>query len=216
VTTKDLLDLLMGRLGSRTQANLRVTCLAEMRLAQERLEAMPDKAWFLWKVVPVNLSTLTHDLGAEFLGFDDTLGGLWVKPGTDWANLERVPHEQARAGLWTTSDAVQAWDLQGSVLSFYPGPLVGVMPVEVGGYFKQAVLNDAQTGAGSTNGWTTHESSLLLATAGEVVASTHLQHPQLAEQFSRLKGEAAAQLSATNVSRKHGLMRHVMGGRGAN
>lgn len=185
MTGQDVIDLLQYRLGNRT--DLATVALLEMKLAQTKLEGMPTKPWFLETDYTTAFATTANQeyvtLPTGFLLEKDE-GGLYyqdtsISTPDQWVEIEKDGYSAMKDYY---KDAVAGkpvkYDLVGLKLYLRPIP-DAVYPLRLVGFFGDAIIT-----VGAANQWLTHAPDTIIATAGEVLASRHLQDMELAARFA--------------------------------
>ena len=149
MTGQEALNLLMSRLGSRTDAALRATLLLEINAMQRELEAMPMLPWFL-KGDDTSVSTTPGQeyaqLPTTFLRVDDDWGGVYWQNVADsspdnWLELTRTPYPtmKARYREDTSANSPERFDILADRIYIRPIP-DGVYPLRFVGYFSDTVI----------------------------------------------------------------------------
>lgn len=183
------IDLIMSRLGNRTDVALRATILNEMALMQESiLEQLDFKPWFLLS----EDSTAPTTVGEPRL----PVPGNFLEEAEDtalWYSLSGTPAYMIR-GDWDTlsqgfndgegNGPPEYYSLTGMYFHLFPAPdAVYTMHLR---YYARDV---APLDAASTNLWLTYSPKLLIASTAQLVAMVHLQNPDLAQG---MEGEVSA------------------------
>jgi hypothetical protein len=202
---KQLLDILMSRLGSRTQLALRANCLTELILVQQNvLERDSHLPWFLQTtntalVTPSDGVARSVALPADFLREADD-GALFIID-SEGASHEVVKDDyrilEQEHGLDATSELPLQYALR-TALEFFPIPLVE-RSLRLTYYAKAAIPTDSES---SENAWLQYASDLMLAETGIVVATQHLQNPELGDSFAKLAIRARTRLFHDSVARE--------------
>ena len=214
MTGDNILTLLMSRLGNKTEAELRATCLLEMQLAQETvLEGGPTLPWFLIES-EYALATVANeryiDLPADFLReVDDGEKPLMYIPsdGSDKIALVKKSFAEAMEHYGSTAvGAPEVYALKGDRIAVFPLPN-DAYDLELD-YFKSAT---AAADNSVENVWMKWASDLLLAVTGEVVAMQHLQDPELGMTFTAMKGVAQDRLARLDTAREEANRDRSMG-----
>lgn len=185
MTGQEVVDLLGYRLGNRT--DLATVALLEMKLAQTRVEGMPTKPWFLEQDYTTSFETTANqeyvNVPTGFLIEKDE-GGLWYQDTTittpdQWIEIVKDGYSVMKA--YYKDDVAgkpEKYDLIGSKLYLRPIP-DAVYPLRLVAFFKDSVI-----ALGSENLWLANAPDVILALAGEVLASRHIQEPNLAKSFA--------------------------------
>lgn len=207
MTGAQALDILMSRLGSRTDAALRAALLLEINYKMRELERMPFLPWFLQDEDSTVVTTANVEYAsvpADFLRFDDDWGGVFYQDtaisGPDqWVELTRTPyptmkqkHSEDEAG-----NTPQLFDIIRQRIYLRPIP-DGVYTLRFLGYFADTAIADDET----TNQWLTEGFDWLLAETGFKVASLQMQHAELAKVFAAELQRAQKRVSDETTARK--------------
>ena len=204
MTGATLLDLLMSRLGNRTEATLRETCLNEMILVQETLEKSAVLPWFL---ISEELSTVTPSDGVErrvevpprFLREINEDAFIILDADGNDHPLDRYDLGALirKYGRHTAADLPKAYALQGEYYHLFPIPSVE-LPV----YIRCYQSADTPTDSSAENAWMKNAPDLLMAMTGKVVAGRHLKDPDLETLFTGDIGPAQDRLIRENTARE--------------
>lgn len=212
-------DLIMSRLGNRTQASLRSIVVSEMEIVQsDLLDRLEFKPWFL-RTTDSTLVTVaesdTVTLPSNFSGFDDDWGGVWWKDTSrasydQWTKLEKIRYADAVAAYRDDEDGLlgspKVFDIANLTLLLRPVPdMVYSLKLD---YYK---LDTAPTDTTATNLWLTYAPKLLIASTAQIVAATHLQNTELAQTMQGEMETALKQLWKTHERRTHEQMSYNMG-----
>lgn len=199
------LDLLMSRLGNRTQPTLRSTCLLEMVLAQQtQLEGGLTLPWFL---LSEELTTQTPSDGVErrvslptdFIREAEEQALLIV--ADDGSEKEVVKDDYdilvQKHGYDAQSTLPLEYALSGNYIHLFPIPTVQ-RTLRMRCYIRDAVPQDS---TGSENNWLKYAADLLIAETGIVIASQHLKDPETAQTFVGMQTRARDRLFKASVAR---------------
>ena len=212
MTGQEVVDLLQYRLGNRS--DLATVALLEMKLAQTKLEGMPTKPWFLEQSYTTALATVANqeyiDLPATFLMEKDE-GGLWYKDTAittpdQWVEISKDGYAVMKAYY---KDEVAGkptkYDFLGSQVFFRPIP-DAAYDLRLVGMFQDAVIT-----LGAANQWLTYAPDTIIAMAGEVLASRHIQDYALAKEFNKDFTIAYRRMVVDHESRLHTNRSYSMG-----
>ena len=220
MTGQQAINLLMLRLGKRTDVNLRATILLEMVLAQEtELEAKGTKPWFLQVDSTTELATTagqeTVDLSVlarPYLGVSEEWGGFWYDTGsTDEASKWRKIGRKAFGMLQVQAEngySPDTWkyDLVNGKLYIRPIP-DEVVAVRAMYYGKDTAPADDT----NTNLWLTHAPDLLIGETGLAVATHHTRDYDAIQLFTVTRDKARARMIAENAMYEMNDMQLTMG-----
>lgn len=212
-------NLIMSRLGNRTQASLRAIVAGEMEIVQSDLvERLDFKPWFLRETDSTLVTVAESDsvtLPSDFNGFDEDWGGVWwqdtSRPSYDqWTKLEKIRYADAVAAYRDDEDGLlgspKVFDIANLTLLLRPVPDI-VYSIKVD-YYKN---DTAPADSASTNLWLTNAPKLLIAATAQIVAATHLQNADLAATMQGEMQTAVQQLWKTHERRIHEQMSYNMG-----
>lgn len=192
-------NLLMARLGQRTDASLKDQIIAEMSFAQEQiLEANATQFWFQYaedvSLVTV-ASTETVALPTDFLiEYED--GGLYVVDTTGKEHLiDREDWDTIRTHVSLSGEGQPThYDLLGDNIHLRKIP-DNVYSLKLQYFAKQAdisgVLGD---GNNIENGWLKHAADLLMAETGTIIAGQYIQSESMIQLFGAQKQVALDRL----------------------
>lgn len=218
------IDILMQRLGNRTDTEFRATILTEMVLCQEvTLEGSILLPWFLLKDTDKLTTNLTWAAGQEnvalptnFLGFDDDLQcGVWLQEigSTDsdpWIPLDRVPYvnlkEFAKNVDSNSTDTPYAFDIMNDQV--YLRPIQSVNQTLRLIYLGK---DSAPADTSVENLWLKHAPDLLIAETGIVLAQNYLFNSEAVAGFADQRLIALQRLTMRNEAYKHSLQNYTMG-----
>lgn len=201
MNVKETLDLLMKRLGNRTDPDLRAACLLEMKIAQESLESSETLPWFV-------LSEATYaeteagerrvPLPPDFLRESQEQEFRYYQADGTKKSIVKGDYDRLRSEFEGTSGPPEYYAIRGQYLIVFPTP-DAIYKVEFSSYYaRQEPPTDTVE---SVNGWFRNFPDLILARAGFVVASVHLKDPELIQTFSALITEAQRRLFHAEVAR---------------
>lgn len=212
----DCLTLLMGRLGNRSQATLRATCLLEMKLFQEVMEKRPELPWFMLNTVQTMVtvanqrylavpSDFVREKDEQPLWLIDSSGGKHKLVKKDYDEL--VSHYDDEDDDDEASGVPEMYALDGEYFHFFPTP-DAVYSIEWKYFAKQTVPADS---SGSETGWFKWASDLMIAGAGFQVAGKHIKDPELAQIFAADLAVATKALDDAIVAREEANRERSMG-----
>lgn len=214
MTGQKTLDLLMSRLGNRTESELRNTCLSEMELVQStKLEQGPIKPWFL--ITEATDAVLTPNerrlqVPDDFLSELEEEGSLYIidENGKEHELIKKAWDENVSwHGLDATSDLPKNYSLVGGYFMIFPIPLQA-RTVRMRYYASQPAPQDNN----NENVWLKHASDLLIAETGLVMAGQHVQlDPDKVQRFQEMIGPAWDRINRENVSRAEANIDRRMG-----
>jgi len=203
----------MGRLGGRTEPDLRATCLLEAQYVQEtELEGGPILPWFLISEDTVAVMTIEErrlEVPDDFLRELDDEGALvLVKEDGSEQELIKKSYDELVSwhGLTTTADYPENYALVGKYFMLFPLPLKA-STVRMRYYARDVVLNDDNT----ENQWLKWATDLLLAATGYAVASKHIRDDEKAVEFSKDRDKAHGRLVVQHTARDEGNRDRSMG-----
>lgn len=214
MTGTQILDLLMSRLGNKTEASLRATCLLEMQLLQEtQLEGGPTLPWFTIEG-DYSLTLVSGQrhvvLPADFIRqVDDGEKPVLYYPtdGTDAIPLPKMAYDEALSHYGhTATGAPEAYALRGDRIMFFPLP-DAAYTVKIDYHKRQS----APTDTAAENAWMKWASDLVIAGTGEVICAQHLQDPELAQVFTNQKITAFGRLQIMDTAREEAGRNRRMG-----
>jgi hypothetical protein len=212
------LDLIMARLGGRSNATLRANALIEMQLAQDFFtQKMPFMPWFL-QIDYTDAAFLTVAaqeyvaLPSDFLRLDDDWGALYYK------NEERAEVDQWQAIRKSTyslfKDKYFDGESQDPSLFDIVGQRLYMRPIPASArelrmlYYKK---DTSPTDTAATNLWLTYAPNWLIGEAGSVIAGLHVKDMEAAEFFAVLAKQAKDFLATETVARRVTGQSYAMG-----
>lgn len=203
MTGDKVINLLMSRLGARTDAITRASCLLEMELAQTRFESEAFLPWFLLSE-DATVNTVADErrieVPADFLREHDD-GHLFVL-GADgkYTALAKGDYDTLLNdyGFDGTGEYPEAYSLVGDYFALFPIP-TQIVQLRLSKYFARDV---APLDEGTENKWLKHVPQLLLADTGLVMASQHLRDADVIQMFSAQRTEAYQALMNFNTARE--------------
>lgn len=216
MTGAQAMDLVMARLGGRSNTALRASLLVEMnQLQAQTLEQGEVLPWFL---ITTN-SSLVLTVGNRALslptGFlreleEDTLIEIQDSTG-EWNSMEKKEYEYNRVQYADsdTSELPRFYSLVGTEILTFPKPTVA-SPVRLRYFGAQPVVAD--TSATPTNQWLLQASDLLIAETVLIGASQYVYEDAdkvLARQAFVTK--ARTRLHNANTARMEANMNRTMG-----
>lgn len=214
VTGQEVVTLLGYRLGNRTDPDFATVALLEMKLAQTKMEGMPTKPWFLEQTYTTAFATVADqeyvDLPASFLLEKDE-GGLWYQDTSittpdQWTEIEKDGYSVMKARYKAeVTGKPEKYDLIGTRIYLRPIP-DAIYNLKLVGFFADSVIT-----LNAANLWLTNVPDLILAVAGEVLASRHLQEPKLAAAFTEDVKLAYSRMVREHEARLHTNRTYSMG-----
>lgn len=214
MTGAQALNLLMARLGNRTNTTLRANCLLEMNLVQSAtLEGGPLLPWFLITTdatlaLSVGVRELT--LPTNFLRELDEGGRIEIKNSDlEWKTMTKGEYQELLVH-WeeeTTSELPLDYALLGTQIAVFPLP-------EVASPIRMRYLGTGATIADDAveTVWLKYAADLVIAETGIIVASKHVREdPQKVKEFRDDRDKAYARLLAANTARAEANLNRRMG-----
>ncbi len=199
----DLLDLLMLRLGNRTETDLRAACLTEMAHIQAtELERGPTLPFFLKDIDDALAYTAakTVDLPSDFLKeWDEEHTLSRLDSSGELVGLHKDDFDVLvdKWGYYATGEVPEDYAIVGEKIYLFPTPTVaGTLFLPY--YAAQA----APTDAAAENKWLKYASDLLLARTGEVISLLHLRDADLAALFVKMTADAQKRLLTMEITRE--------------
>lgn len=215
MNVQSALNLLMARLGNRTETSLRANCLLEMQLVQEtKLEGGPELPFF---ITSETISTVTPSDGIErrvevpddflreieedalYIVEDDGSETALVK-----GNYDDLVEEYGSDG---TGDKPLKYALVGNYFELFPIPLVERV-LKMRCYLREDPPADT---ANSENAWFKWIPDLIIAETGLVVATLHLQDVELQAIFTGLINDARDRFGRLSTAREEAGRSRTMG-----
>lgn len=224
----DALNLVMARLGNRTDTAIRAAALLEMKLLQTRLEGGPTKPWFLFDryaspdggvtffettagsgslALPSTFLDLDEDEHMVYLFSTET--GLTTSLSNVVARLERTTILNAELSVRAPGERAmpKAYAVIGQRIYFRPLADKAYI-VQVPGYYATTAVDDST----AENLWLKWFPDLMIAGTVYEMATKHIRDNEIAVVAKADFDAATRRLSVENESRKHTAMRYVMGG----
>lgn len=203
MTGQQALDLLLARLGNRSDPGLRATCLLEMILAQQTvLEMGPYIPWFCVSesvtttIVPGERRVL---LPSDFLReMDDSSLWLLDTDGRKESELEKEDYDDLMLhwGNEAEGESPSGYALVGDYIHLFPIPTVAKTLM-----MKHYRRHVAPSDTASENAWLKHAPDLMIAAAGRQVTRQHIKDEQRAVGFANEMNEAYDRLHRFEVAR---------------
>lgn len=216
MTGTQALDLVMARLGGRTNPTLRANMLLEMNQVQShQLEEGDLLPWFLITVNAV-LVLVVGDrnlaLPADFLREleEDCLIEIQDSTGA-WQGMTKRDYEYNRVQYddSDTSELPRYYSIVGSNIMVFPKPTVA-SPVRLRYFGAQPAVAD--TADVPTNQWLLHASDLLVAEAVLIGASQYVyEDADKIMTRQAMVASAKKRLSDSNTARQEANMNRTMG-----
>jgi hypothetical protein len=199
VTNAEMLDNLMGRLGSRRAPPLRAALVYELNRKVDQLEAAATLPWFLedLHIFPTVVGQQVYALPDNFLREIEEGALVLYYQGA----LLQQCYKVAKEDLRHVSCGEFGYTLSGSNLILSSVPQY-VYEGRWDYYAASATVVD--NGAAVTNAWVINAYAWITYAALEVVASFHVQDPNMAQRFA-----AEAKLGQDGVWRTHEARTHT-------
>lgn len=203
MTRDEAVALVKGRLSNRKDADLDPLIVAEMKLAQIKLESALTLPWFLLS----EMSETTTDIGDErvelpedFLREPEEETALW-RYDTDssndkWKELSKDAYDKLKVKHDETG-APLAYALVGNYFRLKPTP-DKEYPIRMIYYKRDQSLDSGAT----ENKWLKNTPDLLIAETGFVIASQYLKDQESALIFSEQLKEARTRYSSFWTARE--------------
>lgn len=217
MTGEKALDLLMKRLGNRTDPALRETCALEMQLVQETvLEQGPLKPWFMLKRLSttVALTVNNPELSppSDFIDLDEEGNSELIVVNSDGEEVILSRQDYAESKSMYDSDAVgetpEVFDLLGDKFILFPTPTTALDSYVRNYYAKQTLPNDNAV----ETSWLKYAPDLLIAETAIVMASKHVQVSAEKEQgYHTDAAKAWDRLNKANTARRESGRERNMG-----
>lgn len=218
------INIIMQRLGNRSDTELRTNVLAEMVLTQSTtLEQSVLLPWFLvtdTNVAPANLTWTANServaLPTNFIGFDDDLQcGVWLQDVLDtssdpWLALARRPYVSLKAFSKNVDDDSTDTPYAFDILNGY----LYLRPIQTANQTLRLIYlaaDTAPTDTAAENLWLKHAPDLVIAETGIVMAQNYILDQEMVAGFNDQRAIALARLHARNESMKHSLQNYTMG-----
>lgn len=211
-------DLLMNRLGNRTDPNLRVSMVIEAAHVQQNvLEQDPFKPWFLrgeTETLVTVAGSATVNLPADFLDFDPEEHEVYINSADStlafpWDRLNRLP-ANALARKYATYAAAKPQEFaigQEKQIVLRPVPDAEyTLRVE---YYRQA--SQVPADAAVTNLWLTYASEWFLGELGLIMATQYLQDDTLGQSFAQQAVRGKQRLQHLDTAKREATMFRSMG-----
>lgn len=217
MNVSDCLDLLMSRLGNRTEAGLRATCLLEMKLFQQtKLERGLTMPWFILSETASATTTagerrvglpddfLREDYEARVYLITEAGGKIELEKG-EYSEL--VAMEDSSENEEESEGQPTHYSLKGGYFHLFPTP-DQVYTVQFKYYASQAVPADT---TGSENAWFENVPDLIIAAVGVIVAGQHIQDPEKVAMFAAQEQEARTRMALVETAREEAGRNRSMG-----
>lgn len=204
-------DLIMSRLGNRTQASLRTIVLGEMEIVQSDLvERLDFKPWFLLSEDTTTDCTIAEPrlaLPPDFLQEAED-GALWYLLNSTPVYMKRKDWDTLSAGYndGQGNGPPEYYALTGGYFHLFPAP-----DIVYTFHMRYYQIDAAPTDTATTNLWLTHAPKLLIAATAQIVAATHLQNADLAATMQGEMQTAVTQLWKATEERLHSNREYNMG-----
>lgn len=202
-TNTGYLDLIMGRLGARTNPRVRSALIDETNVAKLQLENGKFLPWFLettgaWVLSP---SVNYYDLPSNFIReIEDREAFIWDPDSGEETRIHKLRDED-RYRLSTSADATglpARYSITGTRFYFVPAPDKAYeFRIPYMGYTPD-FADDA-----TLHTWLAYAPNVLLGLAASVVAGFHLQNERLEARMAGLHQNAWRELYAQHEARLH-------------
>jgi hypothetical protein len=181
---QEAIDLLLRRLGRRTDPDLRTDTINELNIAKQSLEINPFHPWFLYQTltltIPLNASRI--DLPSGFLGEDEEAEALVFdqEAGADFPIYKRRREDIDLLGREpSTAGRPQRYTVSETGIYFFPKAEKAYLLK-----FPCAVkTNDIVDTTAELNPWIREAPNLILNLAGAVIAGLHVQNAGLEQRM---------------------------------
>ena len=212
MTGQQLFDLVMKRLGNRTDPELRSAALLEAQLIAQEIEDGPWKPWFLFTdtmfLTTLNIGVPSVAMGNNFLGLDDEQGGVFYYDETnpvdpykrllrDDLTILKDKYFEEEAGPPRYFDIVGGGS--NSVLHVRPVPDASYQ-IYISGYFKQS--QSIADNADPAYGWLLQAPNLLLSGTTMRLAATYTREADVSTVNGTFYQKALNDLWHETTSRK--------------
>ena len=189
----EAVQIIANRLGQRTGLDSQI--VAEIQLAQARLEQEPFLPWFL-----ETIESVTFTAGADYSLPSDCLRltqvGVFVLSGGVYYQLEGKDYDYLRRSqALLTAARPEYFAIQGGTLHLFPLPDINYS-ARVGMASKAIVLT-----TNTTNGWLQYAADVLISLAGERMAKFLRDWP-IADKFKEERVEALGRLAMMDEARR--------------
>jgi hypothetical protein len=207
MTGAQFLDLLMFRLGNRTDTTLRTALVLEANAKIADMQGAPFLPWFLKgddSTATTAAGTEYASLPANFLRLDADWGGVYFLDTTrsepdQWVKLKKIPYDQMKAKFVDTEQSSpQAFDIMDGRIYIRPIP-DAIYSLRFVGYFGDTT---AVADSAATNEWLTNAADWLLAEVGYAVTSMAMQDTESAVVFDKARAEAKTRVMVEGHARQ--------------
>lgn len=213
MTGAKILDLLMARLGNKTEPEFRTLCLLEMQLAQEtQLEGGPNLPWFLeaTDVLQTTISAREIALPDDFIReVDEDRSFTYTTSDGSVIKLEKKGYDELFEQYHMEEGAPTSYALLGNSIAVFP-LADDAYTIQLPAYYaREAPPEDNAT----ENAWLKWAGDLVIATTGEVMLIQHLQSENMAmmESFVGMKIRATKRLEDMQTARMEANRSRTMG-----
>lgn len=214
MTPQAILNLLMVRLGNRTDTTLRANCLLEMNLAQET--KLEGGAWLPWfalgdeEDMAVVAGTREVALPTGFLRLSDEIPLYILDDDGQYQKMTQRDKDELiemfGATASETGELPIDYCIEGNNVVLFPMPSVN-RTIKCKAFAKDVALADDTT----ENGWSRYAPDWLLAATGERVALFHLQDQETAAGFVAEQQIAMNRVQVADIARKEAGRTRQMG-----
>lgn len=208
MTGQEALDLLMMRLGNRTDSETRAALLLELNEAKNRLEQSPNRPSLLIYTDSALVTTAAQEtlaLPTDFLGEIEGEQPYYLY-NNDRIYLSRGRREALLLAYGTEPGRPLTYALQEQMF-FYPIP-DNTYTLTWRYYKKQGTIADDAV----QNTWLTQFGDLLMGSVGVLFATTVLRDLAAAQSFQRLLDAGAARYAQHAIDQEETNVDAAMGG----
>lgn len=211
-------DLLMNRLGNRTDPNLRASMVIEaVHVQQGILERDPFKPWFLRRESESYFTTsgvAAFTMPTDFLDFDPEEQEEYIQAEDTtqpfpWIRMERQPANylaQKFEGEAIGKPTAFSLGMDG-IMSFRPVPDAAyALRLEYYGQESQLPEDSA-----TTNNWLRHASEWFLGELGLIMSTQYLQDDNLGQTFAQQALRGKQRLQHLDTAKREALVFRSMG-----
>src|SRR3990172_1028162 len=220
MTGESALNLIMARLGNRTNTTLRANALLEMQLAQrEYFTRLGFTPWFLR--VDYSDAAFITVADQEYVSVPD--GYLMIDP--EWGTLFYQDPDDTNADTWTEIEQGQYRDFKADYKEEETGKpqvfdildnKIYLRYIPDAAYalrFQHYNSDTAIADDSNTNLWLTNAASWIIGETGFIVASLHVKDSEAATFFDNMRNSAKGELYRTHVARESNAADYRMGER---
>lgn len=186
MTNKEVIDLIMARLGGRTSAGLRITAVLELNMKIKELEQAPLRPWFLEDVWSFN-TTIGSDTGlpSNFLGESED-GPVFIKlntePASAWVELPKTTYTTLMKKTKAAANGKpERYAIYGNTLRY--GPLPDAV-YNINFPYLKASDPFADDLALVDNRWLVNFPSYIMLEVAMILASVHVQSQEIVQKIA--------------------------------